>query len=228
MGEAEIVKEYVPVEGGKVHGVTFDGALVWYAKGDAIVGFDPKTEKVVRRIPVPAEAGTAFDGEHLYQLAGGEILVVRPADGRVVRKIPAPGRSEDGRCDASGMAYADGHLWVGQYRDAKIHKIDVKTGEVKKTLSSDRFVTGVTITGGALWHGVSGGGEPPELRRLAEDGTVEEVLALPSVRARRGAGGEGDAEMDLSGVEGDGEGGFWCGGEKGRLRYVREKRAKAR
>src|SRR5690349_19966709 len=117
--DAEIVKEYVPVKGTKVHGVTFDGRLVWYATDDGIVAFDPETEKVARRLAVPAEAGTAWDGEHFYQLAIQEILVVRPTDGKVVRKIPAPGKVKD-----SGMAYDYGYLWVGEYKASKIRQVD--------------------------------------------------------------------------------------------------------
>jgi outer membrane protein assembly factor BamB len=201
--KADIVKEYRPVEGEKVHGVTFDGKLVWYATDDGIVGFDPESEKIVKRLAVPSNAGTAFDGENLYQLAGEEILVVRPSDGRVLRKLPAPGKGMD-----SGMAYADGHLWVGQYRDAKIHKIDAKTGEIVKTLTSDRFVTGVSCVDGAVWHGVSDDEKPSELRRLRADGSVAEVITFP----------EG---VHLAGVESDGRGGFWCGGEAGKVRLVR-------
>ena len=58
------------------------------------------------------------------------------------------------------MAWADGYLWIGQYRESKIHKVDAKTGEVVKTLTSDRFVTGVSCVDGALWHGASGDGKP--------------------------------------------------------------------
>jgi hypothetical protein len=199
--KARIVQEHVPIPGGKVHGVTFDGTLVWYARDAEIVGFDPETKEVKRRLAVPADAGTAFDGENLYQLADEEILVVRPSDGKVMRRIPAPGPS-------SGMAWADGYLWVGQFRASKIHKIDAKTGAIVKTLSSDRFVTGVSVVDGKLWHGVSDDG-PSEIRRLADDGSVEEAIVFQ------------DPTMHLAGIEGDGRGGFWCGGESGKLRYVR-------
>lgn len=204
---AEIVKELVPVAGGKVHGVTFDGKLVWYARNDEIVGVDPETSEVVKRLAVPAHAGTAFDGKNLYQIAGDQILVVDPSDGRVVRKLPAPGKGKD-----SGLAYADGCLWVGQYRDAKIHQIDAKTGEIRKTLRSDRFVTGVCCVDGAIWHGVSDDEAPAELRRLAPDGSVEEVIAF-------------DETVHVAGIESDGKGGFWCGGEAGKLRLIRRARS---
>ena len=205
--EAEVVREYVPIDDHAIHGVTFDGRLVWFARDDEIVAFDPESEKVVRRLAVPsARAGTAFDGEHLYQLAGSEILVLQPSDGRVVRRLPAPSKGED-----SGMAWSDGYLWIGQYRQSRIHKVDARTGEVVKTLRSDRFVTGVTCLDGALWHGAIEDRQPCELRRLASDGTVEESLAVPAAW--------------ISGVEGAGGGRFWCGGEKGRLRLVARKGA---
>jgi outer membrane protein assembly factor BamB len=208
--DAEVAREYLPFEGGKggVHGVTFDGKLVWFARDDEVVAFDPSTEKVVKRLPVPAaNAGTAFDGKHLYQLAKGEIVVLDPSDGRVVRKFLAP---TDGNC--SGMAWADGYLFVGQYHESRIHKVDAKTGEVVKTLVSDRFVTGVSCVDGVLWHGVSEGGQPPELRRLAPDGSVEETLRVPVGH--------------VAGVERTSNDEFWCGGEKGTLRLVRRKRAR--
>ena len=30
--EAEIVREYVPIDDKQIHGVTFDGKLVWFAR----------------------------------------------------------------------------------------------------------------------------------------------------------------------------------------------------
>lgn len=198
----EIARELQPIDQTQIHGVTFDGALVWFARNDELIAFDPAAERVVRTLSVPgARAGTAFDGTYLYQLAGEHILVVSPADGRIVRKLPAPNRGEN-----SGMAYADGFLWIGQYRAAKIHKVDAKTGELVKTLSSDRFVTGVSCVDGQLWHATSGEGGDCEIRRLASDGTVEEAWSVPVAA--------------ISGMERTAEG-FWCGGEGGKLRLIR-------
>jgi len=203
---AEIVREYVPLDDRQIHGVTFDGRLVWFARNDEIVAFDPQAGAVVRRHPIPgADAGTAFDGEHLYQLARGEIVVVRPSDGQIVRRMPAPGKGED-----SGMAWADGYLWIGQCYGARIHKVDATTGEVVKTLTSDRFVTGVSCVDGALWHAAAGDDKPSELRRLAADGTPEEVLDVPVAM--------------IAGVEAMEDGDFWCAGEGGKLRRIRRKR----
>jgi hypothetical protein len=210
---AEVVRELRPLDEGRIHGVTFDGSLVWFARDGELVAFDPQAERVVHRFAIPdANAGTAFDGEHLYQVARDDILVIRPSDGHVVRKLRGPRGGM-----LSGLAWADGHLWVGQIGDSKnhkIHKIDASTGEVVKSLSSDRFVTGVSCLDGVLWHATSYDGKPSELRRLASDGTVEEVLTVP---------------VDgISGMERTRDDAFWCAGEKGRLRLVRRKTAGAR
>lgn len=201
--KATIAREYVPVaDAARIHGLTWDGKLVWLCRDEELVAFDPENERVVKRHAIPrAQAGTAFDGQHLYQLAEGEILVVEPDTGRVVRRLPAPGKGED-----TGMAWADGYLWIGQFHGAKIHKVDAKTGEVVKTLTTDRFVTGVSFADGALWHATMQDGKPTEIRRLASDGTVEEILDVPTRR--------------IAGMEADGKGGFWCAGENGRLLRV--------
>ena len=110
---AEILREYGPFPGvDHVHGVTFDGQHVWFASGEKVIAFDPANGKVLRSIDVPAHAGTAFDGQHLFQIAEDRIQKIDPKTGRVLATIPAPGGGND-----SGLAWAEGTLWVGQYRD---------------------------------------------------------------------------------------------------------------
>ena len=117
---AEIVREYGPFPGvDNVDGVTYDGQHVWFAAGDTLNAFDPASGKMLRSIDVAAHAGTAFDGEHLFQLAEDRIQKIDPKTGRVLATIPAPGGGGD-----SGLAWAEGTLWVGHYRERKIHQID--------------------------------------------------------------------------------------------------------
>src|SRR5262245_34348761 len=135
---AEVVREYGPFPGAEqVHGVTYDGAHVWFAAGDTLNAFDPASGKPLRSIDVAAHAGTAFDGTHLFQLAEDRIQKIDPQTGRVLAAIPAPGGGGD-----SGLAWAEGTLWVGQYRARKIHQIDPETGTILRTINSNRFVTG--------------------------------------------------------------------------------------
>ena len=145
---AEIVREYGPFPDARhVHGVTYDGQNVWFATGDTLNALDPASGKVVRSIDVAANAGTAFDGQHLFQLAGDRIQKIDPKTGRILATIPAPGAG------CSGLAWAEGMLWVGQYKDRKIHQVDPQTGAIVRTIQSNRFVTGVTWVDGELWHG---------------------------------------------------------------------------
>ena len=201
---AEILREYGPFPGiEKVHGVTFDGENVWFASGDRLNAFDPESGEMVRTLDVPAEAGTAFDGQHIFQLFEKRIQKVDPKTGRVLLTIPAP---EGGN---SGMAWAEGSLWVGQYRAKKIHQIDPETGAIIRTIESNRFVTGVTWVDGELWHG-SWEGDQSELRHIdPKTGDVLQELALP-------------AGTPLSGLESDGRDRFFCGsGPSGKIRAVR-------
>jgi glutamine cyclotransferase len=202
---AEIIREYGPFPGAdRVGGVTFDGERVWIAAGDALKAFDPETGKIVHSIEVAAHAGTAFDGKHLYQIAESRIQKIDPKTGRVVSTIPAPGEGGD-----SGLAWAEGTLWVGQHRNRKIHQIDPETGAVLRTIESNRFVTGVTWVEGEFWH-ATWEGDDSELRRVdPRTGEVLESLEMP--------GGAG-----VSGLESDGRDQFFCGGGRtGKVRVVR-------
>jgi glutamine cyclotransferase len=205
---AEILREYGPFPASNVGGVTYDGKHVWYAGGDALVAFDPESGKTVRSIDVAAHAGTAFDGKHLYQIAEDRISKIDAATGRVLSVIPAPGNGGD-----SGLAWAEGTLWVGQYRERKIHQIDPETGAIIRTIESNRFVTGVTWVDGEIWHGTSEGGQS-DLRRVdPRTGEVLERLEMP----------EG---VGVSGLESDGDDRFFCGGGKtGMVRVVRRPRS---
>jgi glutamine cyclotransferase len=202
---AEIVREYGPFPRvTDVHGVTWDGRHVWFAAGDSIQALDPASGKAVRALDVAGDAGTAFDGRHLFQIAGDRILKIDPSTGRVVATIPAPGGGGN-----SGLAWAEGTLWVGRHRDRKIHQIDPETGAILRTIESKRYVTGVTWVDGELWHGTWEGDESDVRRVDPRTGEVLERLEMP-----RG--------MAVSGLESDGGDLFVCGGgNSGRVRAVR-------
>lgn len=205
---AEIVREYGPFDGAaSVHGVTHDGHRVWAAIGPRMVAFDPASGETVQRIEQPCDAGTAFDGKYLYQIADARINKIDPGTGQVLASIPAPGQGMD-----SGLTWAEGSLWVGQWRDRKILQIDPDTGAVRRTIESNRFVTGVTWVDGEFWHG-TWEGEESELRHIDPvDGAVLQRLQMP-------------AGVGVSGLESDGGDLFYCGGGgSGKVRAVRRPR----
>lgn len=203
--KAEVLREYGPFpEAEQVHGVTFDGTQAWFATGTHLHALDPQTGKLGKKLAVPSDAGTAFDGRHFYQVTGEVIHKLDGKSGEVLSTIPAPGKGRD-----SGLAWAEGKLWVGQYLDRKIHAIDPNTGEILKTIESDRFVTGISWVDGELWHGTWENDES-ELRRVEPTtGAVLERLEMP-------------AGTGVSGLESDGKTTFFCGGGKsGKVRAVR-------
>jgi glutamine cyclotransferase len=202
---AEIVREYGPfADVEHVRGVTYDGQHVWFASDDKLHAFDPASGAMVRAIDVAADAGTAFDGQHLFQIADGLIQKIDPKTGRVLATIPAPGGGGN-----SGLTWAEGTLWVGHYRDRKIHQVDPETGAILRTLESKRFVTGVTWIDGDLWHG-TWEDDKSDLRRVdPRTGEVLEMVEMPP-------------GVNVSGLESDGRDLFFCGGEKsGKVRAVR-------
>lgn len=204
---AEIIREYGPFPGiENVHGVSFDGERVWFATGGRIEAFDPESGEIERSLAVEAHAGTAFDGKYLFQIADQVIQKVDPQTGEIVATIPAPGESN------SGLAWAEGSLWVGQYRDRLIHQVDPETGAVLRTIRSDRFVTGVTWVDGELWHG-TWENDKSDIRRIdRESGEVLDRIDMP------------DGAI-VSGLESDGGTRFFCGGgNSGKVRAVRRPR----
>jgi glutamine cyclotransferase len=200
---AETLREYGPFPGiENVAGVTFDGERVWFASGDRLNALDPESGDIVGVLDIPGDAGTAFDGKHLFQIAEAVIQKIDPATGEVLGTIPAPGNGGD-----SGLAWADGSLWVGQHRARRIHQVDPESGAVLRTIESDRFVTGVTWVDGELWHG-TWEGETSDVRRI--DPTTGEVLERLEMPAGTG----------VSGLESDGGDRFFCGGS-GNVRAIR-------
>jgi len=202
---AEVVREYGPFEGAtSIGGVTHDGHQVWAAAGDKLVAFDPASGQATRSLHCAADAGTAFDGTYLYQIAETRIDKIDPATGKVVASIPAPPSGS-----SSGLAWAEGSLWVGQYRDRKILQVDPKTGAVLRSIESNRYVTGVTWVDGELWHG-TWEGDDSDVRRIdpATGAVIERLELPPGVR--------------VSGMESDGADLFYCGGgPSGKVRAIR-------
>ncbi|MER1968138.1 glutamine cyclotransferase [Castellaniella sp. GW247-6E4] len=202
---ADILREYGPFPGvDSVHGVSFDGRKIWFAAGDRLHALDPDSGSIVDTLDVAADAGTAFDGKHLFQIAGTVIRKIDPLTGQTLGMIPAPGHG-----DASGLAWAEGALWVGLHRGHRIFQVDPDTGSVLRSIECSRFVTGVTWVDGELWHATWQDGAS-DIRRIdPATGDVQERIEMP-------------AGIDVSGLESDAGDRFFCGGgNEGTLKAVR-------
>jgi glutamine cyclotransferase len=208
--QANILKEYGPFPGvDTVHGLTFDGRHVWFASGERLTALDPQTGETERSIAVPAHAGTAFDGRHLFQIAEDRIQKIDPESGQVLSTIPAPAGGGD-----SGLAWAEGALWVGHHQGRKIYQVDARTGDILNTFECSRMVTGVTWIDGELWHG-TWDADGSDLRRLdPQSGEVLDVIGMPD-------------GIGVSGLDTDGQGRFFCGGGNSGLVRAVERPARA-
>jgi len=211
---AKIVAEHSLAGVDQIHGVTFDGTHVWFAGGpdNDLHCVEPASGKLVRKLGrKDCNAGLAFDGKHLWQVSGERIHQIDRASGKTLRTIPVPAG-----CHSSGLAWAAGYLWLGDFNGRAIHKLDPANGALLRTIRSDRFVTGVTWAGAELWHGTypesDEAVEPGELRQIdAETGAVRKRVHLP-------------AGTRISGTEFDGKDKIWLGSrqERDTLRAVRK------
>jgi streptogramin lyase len=209
--DAEIIAEYGPfTDAQRIHGLTFDGTRIWFAAGTHIQAVDPNTGEAKERLNVAARAGTAFDGRHLFQIVDERIEKLDPKSGTVLASFPVPGGK-----DASGLTWAEGKLWVGEYSQRKIHQIDPESGKVLRSIDTPRFVTGVTWLGDELWHGTQEDQRSELFRIDPSTGKPLEVVRMPT-------------GTTVSGLESNGRDLFFCGGgASGKIRVVRRpKRAR--
>jgi sugar lactone lactonase YvrE len=196
--ESVVVERELPLDVGQMHGVTWDGEMVWCVDGaiPRLLRVDPKSGKITRELTgIPADAGTAFDGRDLWQIGGDRARQISLEDGRVQRELALP---DDG---VSGLSWTDGIFWVGNHRGKHILKIDATSGAVLTKLESDCHVCGVTWAGGELWHCAWTTRFPTsegwaELRRVdPSSGAVLRRLRFPEW---------------IAGIEADSEGRLWC------------------
>ena len=81
-----------------------------------------------------------------------------------------------------GLTWAEGTLWVGQYRDRKIYQIDPETVAILRTIEFNRFVTEVTWVEEEL--------SPPPHQNIADSRTIKDYSKAnsePDPFARLGA-----------------------------------------
>jgi hypothetical protein len=115
---AEIVREYGPFPGAeRVNGVTYDGQHVWFASGDKLNAFDPSSGKMRALDRCRRACGNGLRRPAPVSDRRGSHPEDRSEDRPCARHDPGARRRRD-----SGLAWAEGTLWVGQYRNRKIHQ----------------------------------------------------------------------------------------------------------
>jgi hypothetical protein len=143
--------------GRSVSGLSWDGHSLWVTlDGDPLIlEVDPVTGRERGRFPfhTPDTGGSAFDGQSLWQVAYLDRTISRIdlQNGNVLEKIPTPGAGDS---RSAGLTYDGHYLWVANFDEGKIYKIDPSAPErVVQTLSGGFEVTGLAWDGAELWHG---------------------------------------------------------------------------
>ena len=160
---------------------------------------------------VAAHAGTAFDGKHLFQIAEDRIQKIDPEDRQVLATIPAPGGGGD-----SGLAWAEGTLWVGQYREPQ-DPPDRSRDRQRSCAPSNPTASSPASPGSTASCGTAPGKATRAICAAIDPqtGEVLERLEMP-------------AGIGVSGLESDGGDRFFCGGgNSGKVRAVRRPRRAA-
>ena len=198
--------------------MTFDGTLAWLAAGDRIQSLDPESGEPGRSLAVPADAGTAFDGRYLFQLTSDRIQNIEPETGRVVGTIPAPGKGSD-----SGLAWAEGSLWVGQYRRRKIDqiiRIPATSSEPSNRIGSSPASRGSTAS--------SGMGRGKKTRASSDESTLNQALCSNGSPCRKAQGSAGWSPMAVTHSSAAAERAEKCGGYAARSGMIQRDRYRPR
>ena len=140
----------------------------------------PRLEDHALSVIVSGFAPILTHPERLSWIDGHYDVVERLGRAGVLMQVTAG--SVTGRFGRRPRYWAEGTLWVGQYRDRKIHQVDPQTGAILRTIESNRFVTGVTWIDGELWHGAWEGETERNLRRSR---SATEVVRTRSCNTRR-------------------------------------------
>jgi len=188
-----------------IGGVAFDGEAIWFSDGTnhRLVRIDPATGQVLKTIDgLDVRTGTAFDGRYLWQVGTGCLLKIDPEAGTCVGSIPLATDEQ-----VTGLSCAEGAIWVALWHAQKILEIDPESGDVQRTIDTQRFVTGIAWLGEELWHGAMDtmGPPPPGLDPDAEVRRIDPDTGRPLVRFKM------PPDAGVSGVAVDRDGTFWCG-----------------
>jgi len=133
-------------------GIVCSRDAVWMATGeggDKVARIDPKTNKVVLQIDVPA-------GSHTVDYGDGAIWVTQ-SKGNLLTRIDAKSNLVTDKIEVGPqprfLTFGEGFVWTLNQGDGTVSKVDPKTRKVVATITAGIPGTGGEISagGGAVW-----------------------------------------------------------------------------
>jgi YVTN family beta-propeller protein len=167
-----------------------EGVWVVVHNGTAVVGIDPRSNKVTQKIPVNSSglAGIA--------VGAGSIWATDPIDGVVWRIEPGPRpltRTIPAGFGVTNITFGDGVVWTANFIDGTVSLIDPGTNRVTRKIQLSGTPEGIAAHGGSVWASVSGGTRQGALPRSAcapveDGGRASDVLIASDLPLRGSAG----------------------------------------
>lgn len=139
---------------GFANGLGLAGGKLWtfHQTAGEVVGIDPKTAKIVAKVPGGQDGDTFWVGDDAawLQTAGSLVRV----DGATSKAHSLPLAAP---CPVAGAAAAGGYLWFAA-ADGGICKVDSKSGAVAGRGTGAGIGSGMQLVAGAPWIPTSDGG----------------------------------------------------------------------
>lgn len=120
-------------------------------------------------IPVPGAMLTVAEGGQVWASSDEALVVIDPTTNDT-RSLPVP--VPDGSW--SGLVFADGDLWIGNYHEGVLYRLDPETGDILAEVEVGPEAVSITAVPGAIWVRTQGG-VTWEAQRI--DTTTNEVVA---------------------------------------------------
>ena len=130
------------------------GVFVVAADAGRIVRVDPRSQRVVARLPAP-------EGAAGLRFGFGSLWVTSPTEGTLTRLDPSTGRVQATVPVGAGayfLAIGEGAVWVMNNFEAQVLRVDPADNSVTATVEvSEQGVEGgdIAVGGGAVWARVS-------------------------------------------------------------------------
>lgn len=119
----------------------------------AVTSAPPRVEiEAETVIPLPAAFITVAEGDEVWVSSDEAVVVIDPATNET-RSLPVP--VPDGSW--SGIAFADGDLWVGNYHAGVLYRVDPETGDILAEVEVGPEAVSITAAPGAIWVRTQGG-----------------------------------------------------------------------
>ncbi|HEY1853498.1 MAG TPA: serine/threonine-protein kinase [Solirubrobacterales bacterium] len=138
--------------GGAIGGVALGGGAVWVTdpRRGLLLGVDPDSDRVTRRIDLGGEPGAvAYGGNRVWVAdekgAGVTAVNVNAEGGRVFRRGIAP------HAAPLRLAVGAGGLWVSNASANSVSRIDLRTGNPSPPIPAGRGPAGITVARGFVW-----------------------------------------------------------------------------